>query len=217
MIVEYFGISGVGKSTIVNNYYKNNKSEKLKYPRQELYENSSWLKRNIIKFFIVFKYLFTNQKWCRNYNAILKDIHLSEKYKLMFNGIYLKTQLDKCLNNDYIYLFDEGVFQLIWAIYLRTNKEPNKIYIERIISLFKIPNHINIVDASDEIILSRLNKRKMQTGRSTKIMESMDPKKRIEIMRKKLNKIIECSSEMLTNNNVKIDIIDNNKEVDYER
>lgn len=208
MIIEFFGISGVGKSTIAKVYYGNGVN--IEWPRYNLYEKNNWLLRNIKKCISVFYYSLTHLKWLIDFYRILSKVQiqsLKELNKILFNGVHLKYMLSKC-KKEKEYIFDEGVFQMIWAIYLRTNELPKKEIIEKILSLFIVPDKLIIVDAKDEIIKNRLIKR----GRKTKILETSDLMKKINEMKEILKIIIKYSKEANQLCSCEIKYINNDEE-----
>lgn len=208
MIIEFFGISGVGKSTIAKMYYENN--ENMEWPRYNLYEKNNWLIRNVKKSISIFYYGLINFKWLADFYKILSKTgiqSLKEKNKILFNGIHLKYMLSKC-NNGKKYIFDEGVFQMIWAIYLRSNELPKKEIIEKILTLFVIPDKLIIVDAKNETIKNRLINR----GRKTKILETSNLTKKISEMKEILNAIIEFSKETNQIRSCEIKYINNDED-----
>lgn len=191
MIIEFFGISGVGKSTICKEIYKNNN---VKWPRYKLYETNSWLVRNIKKFVSIVIFSLYNFMWILKINNILKKyetINMKDKINLLFNGCSLKILQKKCENLEEKYIFDEGVFQYIWSVYLRANKDPVKDEIVSLLSLFDMPKKLFVVTADSDIILKRLKLR----NRKTKILSSDNIIDRIEQMKKVLNDIILISKE----------------------
>lgn len=213
MIIEFFGISGVGKSTIVKQYIQTNPL--VKAPRYSLYEKNSWIIRNLKKLFYLFVFSITNIKWCFQYFKILKKIsfyNFKDKYTVFSNGIFHKYLLKKCKNNNQKYLFDEGVFQLIWGIYLRTDDVIKKDIIEKIFELFGVPTELNIVVAKSQTIAYRL----IQRGRKTKILETNDLISKIENMQLKMEKILSYA-ESFIQGKCQINFIDNNTEVKHEK
>ena len=186
MIIEFFGISGVGKSTICKEIYINNK---VKWPRYKLYENNSWIVRNLKKFASIILFSTGNLNWIIKISKVLKKyetIHIKDRINLLFNGCSLKILQKKCKNMEEKYIFDEGIFQYIWAIYLRANKKPSEEEIKTLLSLFSTPKKIYVVTANSDIILKRLKLR----NRKTKLLESDNIMDKIEQMKEILNDIL---------------------------
>lgn len=89
-----------------------------------------------------------------------------------------------CCNTEY--MFDEGVFQLIWAIYLRSETNPVDEKVVNIMYCFGMPDKLIIIDADDLVIKGRL----MARGIKTKILENPDLLGKIAEMKRVLEKIV---------------------------
>lgn len=190
MIIEFFGISGVGKTTVAikkkEEMLQNN--QKVEWPWYDIYVKQKWLTRNIKKTFQTFTYIITHLKWYIKLRRILntfENIGIFQKFKLVVNGAFLKLNVEKCKKNT-IYLFDEGIFQYIWSIYLRNNTEINKETVKMILEHFYIPNEVIIIDANNNTIKDRLIKRNIRT----EILNSKKIMARIIINKKRLYDII---------------------------
>lgn len=210
MITEFFGVSGVGKSTVARKYYEENKN--IEWPRFNLYEKNSWIVRNLKKSIDVTCYFLFHLNWSIKFFKVFENTgikKLKDKFWGIFNGIHLKYLFTKCINDEKEYIFDEGVFQFIWAIYLRSNELPKKEIVEKLLSLFQMPNKLIIVDAEDEIIKNRLLKR----GRKTKILDSADLLTSIAKNKEKLNLIVDYSKEKINNFPCIVEYFDCNKEI----
>lgn len=209
MIIEFFGISGVGKTTVAKEYLKNSKD--IEWPRYELYEKNNWLLRNLKKALYIVYFCIFNFKWVIKLNNLVKLLEINgfkDKFSVLFNGCFLKFQLLNC-KKEKKYIFDEGVFQYVWALYLRTLKEPSEKIIVGILDLYGIPDEVNIVVADTEIIKERLIKR----GRKTKILEKKDLINEIEKMKNIQNEILKFSNNLIQEKSVVIKNIDTNEEI----
>ncbi len=198
MIIEFFGISGVGKSTICKEICKN---KEIKWPRYYLYEKNTWLIRNIKKLFSILFFSIFNIKWLLELNNSINKFKIKkykDKINLLFNGCSLKIFIEKCKNANEKYIFDEGLYQYMWAIYLRTNILVKKEDIETIFKLFSIPDKLFIITASNETISERLIAR----GRKTKIIESSDLINKIQKMKKIQDNILKLSKDYLKNTEI---------------
>lgn len=208
MIIEFFGISGVGKTTLAKKYFNENDSN-IEWPTFNLYEKNSWFIRNVKKLICIIFFIITKPKWVWNYIKVLKKIGFkkrNDKFKIIFNGIFLRHLFNKSKNRKKKYLFDEGTFQLIWAIYLRTDDIPKKEIIEELINLFGIPSELNIVEADNNIIAKRLTTR----GTKTKILETENLNENIIIMQEKKEIILEGAKDFIKGFKCKINYIYNN-------
>lgn len=173
MRVEFFGISGVGKTTIAKKYV----SEQVKkgyvvvWPWNKLYTKSNWFFRNIKKSRWVLRRLILHFFWCKQLFCVLKklDISLRDTAKLFYNGIYLKESFNSN-KYDYIYVYDEGVVQYLYAIYLRAEELPRYELVDKIIKLFGCPEKIIVVRSDANVIKKRLENR----NRKTRILETND-------------------------------------------
>lgn len=192
MIIDFLGISGVGKTTIAKQKKEElvqNKNEVI-WPWYNIYVEHNWLTRNIKKLYAVTCFSICNFRWVIKLIKILNifaDINLKEKIRVIFNGIYLKKNIIKCKNKEAIYLFDEGVCHYIWALYLRSNMPIDEKIITEIINHFYLPNTIVVVDAKNRTIKDRLVNRNVKT----KILKSNDLLESIKTNKDNLNIIIE--------------------------
>ena len=195
MIIEYLGVSGAGKTTNAKKMYDDmsKRGELVEYARFELYERRSWFYRNCIKSVLVIRVALFNIKWVGSAHQILRTLKLSKRdlLTLLFNYCALKSLLDKCNCSKKKYIFDEGVYQIIWATYLRTNIEPSKEIVIPILNMFKIQSKLIVVNADTDLIIERLHKRNIRT----KILEYSDLSQKIQAMKNVQNSIIKCASE----------------------
>lgn len=172
-----------------------------------MYEEYGWLKRNIIKGISVFKVAFSSVDWVREVNNIFLSLRIRGKDRivLLFNFISYKSLLDRCDKKEVEYLFDEGVFQLIWAVYLRTDYTVSEEIVCRIINHYHQPDKLLIIDADTETIMERLRNR----GRTTRILESDDLSQEIKKMKSVLNRIIYISKQIGILNKSQVTLYDN--------
>lgn len=219
MIIEYFGISGVGKSTIMTKFIESNNNSNIVCPSFYLYEQNSWLIRNIKKFIIISFFILKNPRWCVFFYKNIKThkmVNAKNLYVILFNGFFLKRQLLRCIDSSKIYLFDEGVFQLIWAIYLRSDETPDEILVSELLDLFEFPNKVVVVNAKDDVIYKRLQNR-CNTGRNTEIYKSGDVLKNIKRMKKNQQKILKIAKRFFVTKKCIVEIVENNEVLIIEK
>lgn len=193
MIVEFIGVSGVGKSTVAETYYSKalDDGRRIEWPRHRLYMEMGWLKRNLVKSATVLRVLLGNIGWTRKAVRIFAELGIRGKDRLvlLFNYLSYKGLFDQCTDPGCEYLFDEGAFQLIWAAYLRTEVPPSTEVVGDIVDLFQAPACLTVVDAETDIIVKRLRGR----GRRTKLLEAADLRSAVQTMKAKQTEIIECA------------------------
>lgn len=213
MIIELFGISGVGKTTIAKQMIFNNKE--LNWPTYDLYESNKWLKRNIIKLKGVLNIALIDYSFYRKIINILKKINVQKKdfYSLLFNSLYLKyTQKS---NSKKYCLYDEGVFQLIWAYCQRTSSLEIDFITKSLLELYDKPSKLIIITAKSEDIARRIIKR----GEYTRIMDSKHLVHRINELKKIQDIIVNIAVkngfngkiEYINNKEKRVDNNENNK------
>lgn len=159
MIVEFLGVSGVGKTTIARKIYGElqEKGIEVEWPWNNLYTDKSWLVRNIFKAIPVVKLNFKQPMWCIKLYKFLRSQGLEKKniVQMYFNGCYLKYSLS-CEKKSEVVLYDEGVLQYFWAVYLRNNMLPNKDKLQAVIDMFGSPDRLYVIQASAEKIYERI-------------------------------------------------------------
>lgn len=172
MIIEFLGVSGVGKTTVASVYKRKLESEgkTVVWDTYDLYANKGWLSRNISKAVCISWYALSNWHWVQQYAAYLQknEVSFRQKIKPLFNGIFLKLLLVKAKQDKRVHFFDEGSMQYLWAIKLRGKKHCTNDDIEKIETLFGLPDVLIVVTASSETIMNRL----LSRGEYTEIMNS---------------------------------------------
>ena len=160
MIIEFLGVSGIGKTTIARKYKESLESEgkDVVWDTYDLYANQTWLQRNVKKALNVGLYTIRNPKWERKLKKYLEENVASKKdiIKPLFNGTYLKSVLDRANQDKKIHIFDEGSLHFLWAVKLRgkTGVTGNDILVIK--DLFGLPNKLISISAKPEIIEDRL-------------------------------------------------------------
>ena len=190
MIIEFLGVSGVGKTTIGKQLRRKLEEEgwEVVWDTYNLYAHHGWLSRNIRKGYAVVKYAITHKKWVQGYKVFLsKSIKKrSDIRSPLFNGIYLKTRLEKARTDNKIHIFDEGALQYLWAVKLRGVAAVSGSDIRDIERYLGLPDELIVVEASVETIASRIEKR----GEYVRIMKDGNLKKMIIKMKGTQQKIV---------------------------
>lgn len=183
MLIEYFGISGVGKTTIAKMHFDKMKEQEkmVEWQGYDLYNNRSWFERNLRKSIFVSAYFVKHFTWSAKLMRIFQQVKICPRdiCTLWFNGIFLKSSMEKRRHLPGYFLFDEGVLQYIWAVGLRMDEGLTEIVISEIIKLFGMADKIIVVQASTSSICSRLQKR----GERVRIMECDNLANRIDEMK----------------------------------
>ncbi len=197
MIIEFVGVSGVGKTTFVEKYcYESNNSHVIVVDKKiDSYKN--WILRNTYRFIKCVPFIINNFNWIGRLKLILwsLDLRLKDKIVLLYHGIYLKRQILSCLDSNKNYIIDEGTIHYIWSVFMRLNQAINKDLLLRIGEEISFPDQVYYIDAQTDVILDRLIKR----GRKTRILENSNLKDEIQQNRQRLNDIIQiiCKNNIL--------------------
>lgn len=174
MIIEFLGVSGVGKTTVAKAYKRKLEKEgkEVIWDTYDLYARNGWLVRNIKKAFIVLAFSVSNPKWVLEYKRFLNK-NISNKKdipKPLFNAVFLKALLVKARKDGKIHIFDEGALQYLWAVKLRGNKTVSDFDIQMIRNLLGFPEQLISVTADSQVIKDRIVNR----GEYVRIQESLD-------------------------------------------
>lgn len=192
MIVEFLGVSGVGKTTFAGKYKADLErvGTKVLWPAEGLYTKYGWFSRNFRKALVVVHFTAGHLHWVLAYRRfVLQETESStETRKLLFNGIYLKSLLSNVKNDHQIYLFDEGVLQHYWALKLRSGKEVFSEQLTQLLSFFRWPDQVISVEADAKTIEGRIRVR----GEYVRIMDNGDLIDTIMKMQHVQEDIIRC-------------------------
>lgn len=174
MIIEFLGVSGVGKTTVAKAYKRKLEKEgkEVIWDTYDLDARNGWLVRNIKKAFIVLAFSVSNPKWVLEYKRFLnKNIsNIKDIPKPLFNAVFLKALLVKARKDGKIHIFDEGALQYLWAVKLRGNKTVSDFDIQMIRNLLGFPEQLISVTADSQVIKDRIVNR----GEYVRIQESLD-------------------------------------------
>lgn len=180
MIIELFGIPGVGKTT----YAKNETQFKsFFWPFANINNDTKWFKRNISKFFSSIPFIFLHLIWINKLSKLVKT-YLDDKKNInrtIFNGIFLKKTFFKYKKKKNI-LFDEGVIQIAFSIFWRSTKDFDSKYIDKLFDLFYTPNKVVVINASHSTIVSRLLSRQRKPALFTE--DELDDKVAFLLLKK---------------------------------
>lgn len=174
MIIEFLGVSGVGKTTVAKAYKKKleKQGKEVIWDTYDLYAKNGWLVRNIKKAFTVVVFSVSNPMWVKAYKRFLEK-NISNKKdipKPLFNAVFLKALLVKARNDGKIHIFDEGALQYLWAVKLRGNKTVSNSDIQMIRNLLGFPDKLISVTADTQVIKARIVNR----GEYVRIQDSLD-------------------------------------------
>mgnify|MGYP001054543377 CR=1 FL=1 len=188
MIVEFLGVSGVGKTTIAKKYFEDQlKTGRMVWSSHTIYSNTGWFKRNIKKAVHVITFSVMHFNWViRLLNYLRKNLRIDDIFKMLFNCIYLRYTQLKTLKKYEIIIFDEGIIQYYWAIHLRNDKEISTEDFREFSRLYNLPDYLYFIDAEEKIIAERL----LNRGEYTKILDSKNLTHRILEMQNVERKII---------------------------
>ena len=183
MIIEFLGVSGVGKTTVAEKYRQDleDHGNKVVWDTRDLYRKHNWLSRNLRKMVFVFSYGIRNRKWCRSFRKYLamEIENWKDEFRPYFNGIFLKYRLAKDRSGESVRVFDEGAIQFLWAIKLRSGKAVTEEDVTQLFRFFEVPDELIVVEAETQKIIQRLEKR----GEYVRIMDNGDLADSIEKMR----------------------------------
>lgn len=203
MIIEFIGVSGVGKTTIAKKYMldRQNQQESIHWITYDLYEKYNWGMRNLIKLKSVIAFLFFDSKWVISYYLFLVKMGMKKENLLvtLFNGIYLKSIRRRVVSNE-DYIFDEGIYHYLWAIILRCGKSVTSELILEIEDFFGKPDKLFVIFSEP----SQIKKRLLKRGQYCKIMDSESLIEEIDKMQKEILKISD-----LVSRDVDVEIIHN--------
>lgn len=212
MIIEVFGLFGVGKSYFLKEIDKKSCENDMYYIEKNNYHGKIvWILHNIKKVFMVILFSVRSWDWRNQLNQILgkNTMTTKQKFKFLINGIYLKIRLDKC-NKEKINIIDEGVAQYIWSIIRKINM-PNQSIVQ-IWNLFGHDNKICWLNADRKIIIERLNNR----NRKSPIDSIEDGDKILDELLCKQKMILSNLEEANCLKHEDIIVVDTGKQVDYQ-
>lgn len=205
MRIEFLGVSGVGKTTIARKYKANLEKEgkSVLWPTEDLYTKHGWFSRNAWKALAVIAFTAGHWKWVCGYaHFVYAEIgSVREAGKPIFNGIFLKLMLERAKEDGQVYLFDEGVLQLYWALKLRSGKQVSSAQLEEMASRFALSDQVVNVEADAETIAKRIKTR----GEYVRILEVgdlLDAISKMQCVQKEIIRLVQgkTSVERVVNN-----------------
>lgn len=161
MITEFLGVSGVGKTTLAHRYVEERPGDCPKvYQFETLYRKHGWLARNLIKSGSIVRFGMVHTRWVWKLAAFLREseVPLRDFSTSLWNGTFLKASLLD-LSPDREFVYDEGVYQFLWSVFLRGGTCPAKSLVQKHEALFGTPSKLVVVTAPPQKIESRLLKR----------------------------------------------------------
>lgn len=198
MIVEFFGVSGSGKTTLAKQYMHKTESDGIRviWRTYELYLKNNWLIRNIKKAVVVELYSLRNREWVKRYATFIrKEIKGKKDYlTMLFNGVYLKSIYHDSDSPDEVFLYDEGILQLLWSVKLRSKVPIAVEDLSELLDLFRTPNQVFVIDSEAETIAKRISDR----GEYVRMMDGGDLVETIIRMQKTQNEIVDIISNDVT-------------------
>lgn len=174
------------------------------WPYKNIYQNHSHTIRNIIKSFYVTSYAILHLIWTlKLWGAISNSISgtFSQRFILFFNGIYLKSEIER--NKNTATIFDEGVAQYTWAWCLRNKKMLSNEEFQSVVQLFGRPEVIYVIYARPDTIAKRIRER----GRRVYIQRADNLESEIKSMQEIQRGIVKYFSNC--SQSIQIKIIEN--------
>ncbi|QZY55340.1 AAA family ATPase [Crassaminicella profunda] len=164
LIIEFVGLPGSGKSTIVNQVVKKCREIEIDIvqPGSEIINETSRVIRNIKKLNPSLKYLIDNQKQSYEFIKGIRKNNIKsirDHYKMIYYYIFIASMIHKAKVCPKINFLDEGMFQVLWAINF-LSKDNNWTYLlEKVVRYDLLPDIIFLVEADKEEVFDRLDKR----------------------------------------------------------
>ena len=207
MIVEFLGISGVGKSYVATQYcnYLEDKGVSYVWPWRSIY-SKGYISRNLKKSFAVLWEMITSPQWCCRLFRYLHQQGINGKRDLpvlFFNGIYLHHALENYDSVDGVALFDEGLAQYLWAVHFRNRKPITHIEMDNVKGLFKLPQTLYVVMANSDVILRRMEERNVRDEireRGDAMAEIENGQRMVDMVSKTLASELGAEVEIIENN-----------------
>lgn len=176
MIVEFIGLPGSGKSTLEKCIYNEGEcigGKDTKHPLMEL-DSKKWIKRNLLKFFVILGYAVTKPKKTLEICTTIIESKQKNKYdyiRLIFNSLYIFYMYDTYKNSRDIIFFDEGLVHNSWAIRVNAIREFDVVKYYKIAG---ITSSLIIVNSNHEIIKTRIALRDNINERIKDIIDNID-------------------------------------------
>jgi thymidylate kinase len=158
IVLEFFGLAGSGKSTLCAHIYKFLEEEGVRVlkPMDEVYiaHNTS-----ISKSLYYSKVFFSNLRRSIKYGKLIfisKQKRFNSIIGLLTVLLARSVEMQKCNDNFTVYLFDEGVFQLLWSIGFDSKRKDLITFFEKVTSVMKMPDIVIIVNSSMDKAINRI-------------------------------------------------------------
>jgi thymidylate kinase len=170
LIIEFFGLPGVGKSALSNRISEILFEEYDLFVKQGAYNLSHEMgrfRRMLVKLFYVMKELIFHPHYSiASIKAIIRTQQrtIKDLIKVIFNWLFVSSLLRSSRNGFGVKIFDEGIFQALWSIGFSGNDESLTI-MQPILAMAPLPEILVVPEANLDIITSRIAKRPKHDSR----------------------------------------------------
>jgi thymidylate kinase len=170
--VEFFGMPGVGKSTLSNRISKllSNNNIAVEQKAYLLSHQMSRVNRVFFKVLYVLKELLLHPSYA--FISIKTIFQTQQKsttdlIKVVFNWFFVSSLIRSNRNHSGVRLFDEGIFQALWSIGFSGKNESFSI-LKPLFSLMPLPDIIIVPEANLATIKLRMSGRQRHDSRLEK-------------------------------------------------
>ena len=158
IVMEFFGLAGTGKSTLCDRVYKLLEENGIRVvkPMDGIYITYN---TRILKSIYYSKIFFMNLRLsikCGKLIFISKQKRFSSMIGLLLVLLARSVEMQKCNDRFTVYLFDEGVFQLLLSIGFDSKRKDLITFFEKITSVMKMPNIVIIVNSRMDKAINRI-------------------------------------------------------------
>lgn len=187
-ILDFYGLPGSGKSTISHSLAMSlrKKGYSVLEPSWKLDMDTNKILRQVKKIMLSFLYYFKDKTIIKKTTEFIgnNDLNLVQKMKLYINILYTMQYVTNNKNKYDYMILDEGVIQAVVSLYMLSNNDNYKAYLEFLFSKIKIEIKPIYLFSDIEITLKRLDCRKNGNSRVDRV-----PKNNRKVMLKKIESI----------------------------